>query len=61
MRLGLFLLACYIAYGIAAYGAPELKVIGMIVVILYICAAVSIATNKVKDKAKVLKQSDDKL
>jgi len=56
MKAGLFLLACYLGYGVATYGAPELKVIGVAILCLYV--GISMVP---KEKAKVSRRDADKL
>lgn len=58
MKLGLVLLLIYVAYNVAAYGAPELKVLG--VVASFILAIGGAATNAQK-KTKVTSTKADKL
>lgn len=58
MKLGLVLLLIYVAYNLASYGAPELKVLGVVA-----SAALAIggtATNARK-KIKVIGTKADKL
>ncbi len=46
MKLGLFLLLSYLAYGVAVYGAPELKVMGCIAAFIVVVISMQTKSNK---------------
>lgn len=57
MSLGLIFILIYVAYNVAAYGAPEFKVLGVAITII---VAVIGAAKNIPKKAKVGAVSTDK-
>lgn len=58
MKAGLFLLCLYIGYNVAAYGAPEFKVMAIVAVALYACMGAHFQATK--NKAKVSRFKTDR-
>lgn len=60
MKFGLVLLLIYVAYNVAAYGAPELKVMGFVAAFLLACFGSFEGTKNKQDKNKVSGVDADK-